>query len=153
MPLSSLLLSGLVRWVTTSHLTRAPGGEPERNRASAELNTQYGSPQDFKKAIEELRTLFPDEDAVTTDVEDLEAHGYSENDYHPCSQPTVVVYPTSTDDVVKIVKTAVKYRMPVIPYSGATSVEGNFRAPSVGGICVDMSRMDISKMRIYLRAT
>ena len=47
------------------------------------------------------------------------------------SYPSVVVYPSSTEDVVKIVKTAVKYRMPVIPYSGATSLEGHFRAVSV----------------------
>ena len=46
------------------------------------------------------------------------------------SYPSVVVYPKSTADVVKIVKTAVKYRMPVIPYSGATSLEGHFRAVS-----------------------
>ncbi|KAI0691286.1 FAD-linked oxidase-like protein [Cerioporus squamosus] len=134
------LLSGAVAYYVASRPDGAPG--TERNRASAKLNSQYGSPEDFKKAIEELRQFFPGEDAVTTDVEDLEAHGYSENDYHPGSRPSVVVYPSSTDDVVKIVKTAVKYRMPVIPYSGATSVEGNFRAPSVGGICVDMSRMD-----------
>lgn len=39
---------------------------------------------------------------------------------------TVVVYPTCTEDVVKVVKIANKYRMPVIPYSGATSIEGQF---------------------------
>lgn len=40
----------------------------------------------------------------------------------------MVVFPESTDDVVKIVKIAIKYRMPVVPYSGATSLEGHFRA-------------------------
>lgn len=44
------------------------------------------------------------------------------------SHPSVVVWPASTEDVVKVVKIAVKYRMPVIPYSGATSLEGHFRA-------------------------
>ena len=29
---------------------------------------------------------------------------------------------------MKIVKVAGKYKMPVIPYSGATSLEGHFRA-------------------------
>ena len=43
---------------------------------------------------------------------------------------TVVVYPETTDDVVKIVKIANKYRMPVVPYSGATSLEGQYR-----GVC------------------
>lgn len=39
---------------------------------------------------------------------------------------SVVVYPDSTEDVVKIVNVARKYRMPVIPYSGGTSLEGHF---------------------------
>lgn len=55
---------------------------------------------------------------------------------------SVIVYPISTEDVVKIVKIAVKYRMPIIPYSGGTSLEGHTRGHSNGGICVDMSRMD-----------
>lgn len=40
---------------------------------------------------------------------------------------SVVIFPQSTEDVVKVVKIATKYRMPVIPYSGATSLEGHFR--------------------------
>ena len=54
----------------------------------------------------------------------------------------MVVYPTSTEDVVKIVQISREYLMPIVCYSGATSLEGHFRAPSVGAICVDMSRMD-----------
>ncbi|KAI0755394.1 FAD-linked oxidase-like protein [Daedaleopsis nitida] len=132
------ILSGAVAYYAASQGI----ADAERNRASAELNNQYGSPEDFKRAIGELRAAFEDEDAVTTDAAHLEEHGFSENDYHPGSWPSVVVYPASTEDVVKVVKTAVNYRMPVIPYSGATSLEGHFRAPSVGGICVDMSKMD-----------
>ena len=40
---------------------------------------------------------------------------------------SIIVYPQSTEDVVKIVKVATKYRIPVIPYSGATSLEGQTR--------------------------
>jgi len=47
------------------------------------------------------------------------------------SNHTVVVHPESTEDVVKIVKIAVKYRMPITPYSGGSSLEGSFRAVSV----------------------
>jgi D-lactate dehydrogenase (cytochrome) len=39
----------------------------------------------------------------------------------------VVVFPRSTEDVVKIVKVAIKYRMPITPYSGGTSLEGHTR--------------------------
>ncbi|PIL22974.1 hypothetical protein GSI_15671 [Ganoderma sinense ZZ0214-1] len=110
--------------------------------AGADLNNKYGSPEDFKKAIEELEQLFPGDETVTTDPIALEEHGMSVNDYHEASNPSVVVFPTSTEDVVKLVKVAGKYKMPVIPVSGATSLEGHYRAPSVGGICVDMARMD-----------
>ncbi|KAF5317711.1 hypothetical protein D9619_012599 [Psilocybe cf. subviscida] len=55
---------------------------------------------------------------------------------------SVIVYPRSTQDVVKVVKVATKYRMPVIPYSGATSLEGQFRGHRLGGICVDLNHMD-----------
>ncbi len=52
------------------------------------------------------------------------------------SLPSVVVYPTSTEDVVKLVKIAVKYRMPVVPFSGGTSLEGHYLPVS----CVDAVR-------------
>ncbi|OJT12840.1 D-lactate dehydrogenase [cytochrome], mitochondrial [Trametes pubescens] len=136
--LGAALSGGLAYYLATP--SRDPAAA--QNRPRADLNTQYGSPADFKQAIAELRQVFADADAVTTDVEDLEEHGFSENDYHPSSHPSVVVWPASTADVVKVVQIAVKYRMPVIPYSGATSLEGHFRAPAVGGICVDLSKMD-----------
>jgi hypothetical protein len=44
---------------------------------------QFGTPTDFKKAIEELRLIFPSEDSVSTDSDDLYVHGFSEYDYHP----------------------------------------------------------------------
>ncbi|KAH9951455.1 FAD-linked oxidase-like protein [Amylocystis lapponica] len=102
------------------------------------LNSQYGSLADFQQAIAELREIFPAEDTVSTDPDDLHVHGSSENDYHPAF---CCVLPQSTEDVVKIVKVANKYKMPITPYSGGTSLEGHFRSP-IGGICLDMSRMD-----------
>jgi hypothetical protein len=44
---------------------------------------QFGTPADFKNAIEELRLIFPSEDSVSTDSDDLYVHGFSEYDYHP----------------------------------------------------------------------
>lgn len=55
---------------------------------------------------------------------------------------SVVVYPGSTEDVVKIMKVATKYRMPVVPYSGGTSLEGHFAGIKGGCICVDLSNMN-----------
>jgi len=47
--------------------------------------------------------------------------------YTPEMLHTVVVYPESTEEVSELVKIANKYRMPVVPYSGGTSLEGQFR--------------------------
>ncbi|EDR01620.1 uncharacterized protein LACBIDRAFT_310698 [Laccaria bicolor S238N-H82] len=38
-----------------------------------------------------------------------------------------MVYPSSTQDVVQIVKIATKHCMPVTPCSGAMSLEGHYR--------------------------
>ena len=51
--------------------------------SSPGLNNSYGSVEDFKKAIDELRAAFPGEDTVSTDPEVLSTHGFSDNDYHP----------------------------------------------------------------------
>lgn len=57
--------------------------QPEsRNRIQATSKSRYGSPEDFKKAIGELQSVFG-EDAVSTDPEVVGPYGYSENDYHP----------------------------------------------------------------------
>ncbi|EPS98544.1 hypothetical protein FOMPIDRAFT_129619 [Fomitopsis schrenkii] len=117
-------------------------GDDQVPPSASALNDKYGSPEDFQRAIRELRDSFDDKDAVSTDPDDLHTHGHSENDYHPGSFPSVVVFPKSTEEVVRVVKIANKYKMPIVPYSGATSLEGNFRSPHVGAICVDVSGMD-----------
>ncbi|KAK2467017.1 hypothetical protein APHAL10511_001275 [Amanita phalloides] len=102
----------------------------------------YASPQELSQAIQELRNAFPLPNAVVTDPKALEAYGSSENSYHPSSPHSVVVRPKNTDDVVSIVNIARKYRVPVVPYSGATSLEGHFSGHPSGSICVDMSGMN-----------
>jgi len=64
------------------------------------------------------------------------------NSYHDGAPHSVVVFPQSTDDVVWVMKVATRYKIPVIPYSGGTSLEGNFSGHARGGICVDMSEMN-----------
>ncbi|KAG7447507.1 uncharacterized protein BT62DRAFT_891556 [Guyanagaster necrorhizus] len=113
------------------------------NNAEAIPTTpKYGSPKDYEQAILELQLTFAGrDDVVSTDPEDLRIHGRSEYDYLPDCLHSVVVYPDSTEDVVKIVKIATKYRMPITPYSGATNLEGHTRGHSSGGICIDLSGM------------
>lgn len=52
-----------------------------------------------------------------------------------------VAYPKSTQEVSKIASICHKYRVPIVPYSGGTSLEGNVSCP-YGGVSVDFAYMD-----------
>lgn len=52
-----------------------------------------------------------------------------------------MAYPRSTEQVATIARICNSYRVPVIPYSGGSSLEGNFSAP-YGGVSVDFAFMD-----------
>ncbi|KZT11521.1 uncharacterized protein LAESUDRAFT_734347 [Laetiporus sulphureus 93-53] len=117
---------------TTTHQDLPPPSQPSK----------YASKEEIQQAIAELRVVLPAEGAVSTDPDVLQTYGHSDNSYHPTSPHSVVVRPMSTEDVVKIVNIARKYRMPIVPYGGATSLEGNFAGIETGDICIDMSGMD-----------
>ena len=56
--------------------------------------------------------------------------------------PDAVIWPESTAEVSKIMRTCNELRVPVIAFGAGTSLEGHVSAPH-GGICIDMSRMDL----------
>ncbi|KAL1727194.1 FAD-linked oxidase-like protein [Schizophyllum commune] len=127
---------------TTSTTSHADLGAEKRS------DQRYGSPEDFRQAIQELRDAFED-DFVSTEPDVLLQHGMSPYQQEPGKPHAVVVSPRTTEEVVKIVKIATKYRMPVVPYGGATAIEGHFHGASASalyghppGICVDLHLMD-----------
>lgn len=83
-----------------------------------------------------------DEDLISIDPEDLHRHGYSEwSTVNPEGLPVAVAYPRTTQEVSTIAKICYKHSIPIVPYSGGTSLEGNFSAP-YGGISIDFAFMD-----------
>lgn len=81
---------------------------------------------------------------VSTSDDDCKSHSGSEWSSYttkPSEVPFAIVYPASTEEVSKIMKVCHKRRIPVTAMSGGTSLEGHF-APTRGGICIDMMRMD-----------
>ncbi|CAI7671289.1 unnamed protein product [Penicillium bialowiezense] len=112
------------------------------NNTPAKPSTpQYGSTKDFDRAIADLRALLG-EDAVSTEEDELEHHGYSEwSSLNAERLPTAIAYPKTTEDVSEIAKICTKYRMPMIPYSGGSSLEANFSAPH-GGLTIDFAFMN-----------
>ncbi|KAI0019069.1 glycolate oxidase [Xylariomycetidae sp. FL0641] len=113
---------------------------------SKSKSPEYATLDEMEIALSEIRREIRykggDEDIISTDPDDLHQHGYSEwSTTNPDGLPVAVAYPRSTDQVATIAKICHKYRVPIIPYSGGSSLEGNFSAP-FGGISVDFAYMD-----------
>ncbi|KAG2346565.1 hypothetical protein BDR05DRAFT_959494 [Suillus weaverae] len=98
--------------------------------------------RNFAKALEDLQAEFPESSIVSTDPGELYAYAQSAYSQFVGSPHTIVVHVRSTEDVVKVVKISNRYLVPIVPYSGGTSLEGNLSAPASGSICVDLSALD-----------
>ncbi|KAJ7975919.1 D-lactate dehydrogenase [cytochrome], mitochondrial [Quillaja saponaria] len=92
-----------------------------------------------QELIDELKTIC--QDNMTLDYEERYIHGKPQNSFHKALNiPDAIVYPRSEDEVSKIVKLCGKHQVPIVPYGGATSIEGHTLSPN-GGVCIDMSLM------------
>lgn len=107
-----------------------------------------------------IRKVFG-EDSISTDADILLLHGYSAWSTTNIERlPIAVVYPKSTAEVSQIVKICHQYRVPmskpsssiirvginrssslIVPFSGGSSLEGNFAAP-FGGMSIDFTHMN-----------
>ncbi|KAJ5668264.1 FAD-binding type 2 [Penicillium maclennaniae] len=133
-PAKSLLVSAVAAGLGYGYATY-------NQTPQAPKKVQYGSMKDFEKAIAELRAKLGD-DTISTDEDELQHHGYSEwSSLNAERLPVAVAYPTSTEQVSEIAKVCHKYRMPMIPYSGGSSLEANFSAP-YGGMTIDFAFMN-----------
>lgn len=106
------------------------------------LASKYGTHEDVKAAISELRAAFPNSNVVSTEPDALKTYGSSPNSYHPTSPHSAVVHASSTEDVVKVVNIARKYKIPIVAYAGATSLEGHF-----SGVRRDHSSMRLAAIQ------
>ena len=89
--------------------------------------------------IERLRSIVGDE-RVSVKEADLEAHSVDESHHKP-HRPEVVVWVESAQEVSAILKLANECRIPVTPWSGGSSLEGN-PIPVRGGIVLAMYNMN-----------
>lgn len=104
---------------------------------------KYGTEGDLHQVIEEC-SKFLNEEQISHDGKELLLHSDTYfNSHHP--EPgqiaKYILLPSSTEEVSKIMKLCHKFRIPVVPTSGMTSLEGHF-IPVRGGICIDFSRMN-----------
>ncbi|KAI9824631.1 MAG: D-lactate ferricytochrome c oxidoreductase [Thelocarpon impressellum] len=106
---------------------------PRHNTSSSNLQAAWA---DFVAIV--------GEDNVSTREADREHHAGSAWSSHPTKpeeRPFLIVFPSSTDEVSRLMKVCHERRIPVTAYSGGTSLEGHYAATR-GGICVDFGRMD-----------
>ncbi|KAH3673569.1 hypothetical protein WICMUC_003676 [Wickerhamomyces mucosus] len=104
---------------------------------------EYGSEENFQKAINEIKEVLGEEH-VSFNESSLDSHNdtfFQTQHPKPGQRPRVIVYPGSTEEVSKVLKIIHKYKIPIIPFSGGTSLEGQFIS-SRSGITVDVNRLD-----------
>ncbi|KAF8887199.1 FAD-binding domain-containing protein [Mucidula mucida] len=90
----------------------------------------------------DLQSTLP-EGSISRDPKDLTSYAHSKYPQFKGSPHSVVVHAQSTADVVEVVKLANKHRVPIVAYSGGTSLEGNLSGTGEGGsICLDLSGMN-----------
>ncbi|KAM0990228.1 hypothetical protein ACFX2I_008758 [Malus domestica] len=93
-----------------------------------------------QELVDELKDVC--QDNMTMDYEERYNHGKPQNSFHKAVNiPDIVVFPGSEEQVSMIVKSCDKHKVPIVPYGGATSIEGHTLSPN-GGVCVDMSLMN-----------
>lgn len=86
------------------------------------------------------------EDHVSTERSDLVTHSGSDYQSYAWSEDKatlsqVILYPDTTEQVSELAKVCFRRRLPVTPYSGGTSIEGQY-IPQFRGVCIDFSRMN-----------
>ncbi|KAF3993104.1 hypothetical protein FT663_00928 [Candidozyma haemuli var. vulneris] len=103
----------------------------------------YCTTEEFNDAIAELAGAIGKENVSESraELEGFTDNGFSPRPPEPGQVPKAIVYAHSTEDVSKILTIAHKYSVPVVPYSGGTSLEGHTFSTRCG-IILNTSRMN-----------
>ncbi|KAL1565589.1 D-lactate dehydrogenase (cytochrome) [Salvia divinorum] len=125
----------------------APNLDQTDKRIGGTDNTNFvvkGSHREVpKELIEELSIICKEN--MTMDYDERYYHGKPQNSFHKAQNiPDVIVFPRTEEEVSKIVVSCNKHKVPIVPYGGATSIEGHTLSPS-GGVCIDMTQMKCIK--------
>ena len=117
----------------TSTLPLSKSSVPEHNTKLENMQAAYA---DFVRVL--------GQEHVSMLKDDLDQHATADWSSHkakPDERPFCVVFPKSTEEVSEIMKICHQRRIPVVGYSGGTSLEGHF-TPTRKGVSIDFRRMD-----------
>jgi D-lactate dehydrogenase (cytochrome) len=96
--------------------------------------TTRTSPGTIEAAVAELKALLGPRATDAMTVREHHSHGES---YHPPAAPDVVCFPSTTEEVVEIVRISARFQLPIVPFGAGTSLEGHVQALR-GGITIDL---------------
>ncbi|KAK6459766.1 uncharacterized protein RJT20DRAFT_144082 [Scheffersomyces xylosifermentans] len=102
---------------------------------------KYCSEEEMGLAIQEIRKLGV---RVLNTAVEIEHH--TKNEFTPHlplahEKPKYVIYPDSTEEVSQIMRILHQFSVPVVPFSGGTSLEGHFYSTRQG-VVLDTSKMN-----------
>ena len=103
-------------------------------------DTKSPSTDDILNFVAEL-SMELESDQIEVDVGECEARGKPWNSYHQIERiPFVIVTPNTTEETSMVVRLCHKYNIPIVPFGGGTSLEGQTLTP-YGGCSLDFNRM------------
>src|SRR2546422_8698625 len=89
--------------------------------------------------LPEFREIFGDRAVTSAAVRAHHSHGEGLPDP---GQPDVVLFPLTNEEVAAAVRLCHRAVVPIIAFGSGTSMEGHVAAIH-GGVCIDLSRMDL----------
>lgn len=105
----------------------------------------YANLDRVNQALSKIGSILSNaESQMSISENELKNHSNDSSNFIPTKPnelPYAVIYPEKVDEVIKVVKICHEYCIPIIPYSGGTSIEGHF-IPTRRGISIDVSRMN-----------
>ncbi|KAJ7548856.1 hypothetical protein O6H91_07G030700 [Diphasiastrum complanatum] len=128
-------------WMVNFGLVGVISNEQEPCLAEQDSKELLLKPSSFKQSLVDELQAACEVDRVVLDPEERYNHAKSWNSYYKVdTTPDAIVYPKSTEEVVAIVKICERYKVPIIPFGGNTSIEGHLASPR-GGVSIDMNLM------------
>lgn len=103
-----------------------------------------------KEVVQKL-TIIVGEEYISTRKDTLLAYSVSASTSYEPILPCAVIRPGNTREVSEILKIANKYKIPVTPRSGGSSLQGEV-IPKEGGIVIDLLRLDSIELHQDLRS-
>lgn len=142
-----LLIGGVVGWGIVAGLSIRSQLEEETWYEGLKHSWFTAKPTpNVTKAISMLKSVFPEQGRLLTDAKVLTSDAATQFLAYIGSEAALphkaIVFPQSTEDVVKIVKICKSCNVSIVPRGSGTGLEGHASGTTGDTICIDLSQMD-----------